>query len=896
MLSGVVEWEARVSEPTRNWLRKKFPKPTWVSKISSWIPAGVKLKVPKLVKHFNFLAIHYTFMLTMTMVGSVILYGERNMEYIDCLFFASGAATQSGLNTVDINLLKLYQQITLMIMAGLCNPIFINTVVVFVRLYWFEKRFQGVVKEAKMLRRTRTRSRTKSEMKQEQDLDKEERGVGGRMITVQRDEEGKAVGHKMDDERSRSFGQVQNSGSSSDSSNEKITRESDSPELKGSLKGGHIDFAREQLRTPTSPRNISFQDEVDRPKRKISMELIPEHRGSDHHIAFVENQRNPKKTGKLRIPGPRDFDRGDTIQHLEDEDDGGDLTRRNTTNSSVDQDDHTPMERFLPAQNAAEGELNGDDHPEKHITIDLPASHRNRDREGDAHSTGRSQQTLGLRRRGRSTTLQSFMSAKSQDRDRDPMPYLSYAPTLGRNSTFVDLSEEQREELGGIEYRSLKTLAWTLIFYYVGLHILGIVIFLPWIITDDRYGSYVNSMGLSRGWWGVFTPWSMFTDLGFTLTPDSMITFQEAVLPLVLGIFLIIAGNTGFPCLLRFVIWCASLVVPWGTGLWEELKFLLDHPRRCFTLLFPRSATWWLFGILVALNGIDLIFFIILDLNDPAVTHLSGGFQFLDGLFQAASTRTAGFSVVNLADLHPAIQVSYLVMMYISIFPIAISVRRTNVYEEKSLGIYAGEAEDESNPNPSYVGTHARRQLSFDLWYIFLGLFLICIIEGDRLENTNEFAFTTFSVLFEIVSAYGTVGLSLGYPGVNTSFSGQFRTLSKLIIIAMQLRGRHRGLPYALDRAILLPSESLQRKEAAEAARRAAMQRERRNSVSSAVTGDGVGENGVSRETSGIHETQGHGHTRGESTVTRRNFPGISRIMSGAFTAGPSKKKRRYSL
>jgi Trk-type K+ transport system membrane component len=43
------------------------------------------------------------------------------------------------------------------------------------------------------------------------------------------------------------------------------------------------------------------------------------------------------------------------------------------------------------------------------------------------------------------------------------MPYLSWQPTIGRNSAFVDLTEEQRDELGGIEYRSLKTLAVVLV-------------------------------------------------------------------------------------------------------------------------------------------------------------------------------------------------------------------------------------------------------------------------------------------------------------------------------------------------------------------------------------------------------------------------------------------------
>ena len=52
------------------------------------------------------------------------------------------------------------------------------------------------------------------------------------------------------------------------------------------------------------------------------------------------------------------------------------------------------------------------------------------------------------------------------------------------------------------------------------------------------------------------------------------------------------------------------------------------------------------------------------------------------------------------------------------------------------------------------------------------------------------------------MSAYGNVGLSLGYPTINASFSAEFRTLSKLVIVAMQIRGRHRGLPYNLDRAV----------------------------------------------------------------------------------------------
>lgn len=149
-------------------------------------------------------------------------------------------------------------------------------------------------------------------------------------------------------------------------------------------------------------------------------------------------------------------------------------------------------------------------------------------------------------------------------------------------------------------------------------------------------------------------------------------------------------------------------------------------------------------------------------------------------------------------------------------------MRRTNVYEEKSLGIYdaADEDHDEETNAPTYIGAHLRRQLSFDLWYVFLGLFVIAIAEGSRLQEDTDYSFQLFTVLFEVVSAYGTVGLSFGYTNVNTSFSGQFNVVSKLVIIAMQVRGRHRGLPYALDRAVLLPSDALNRHEAEQDERR----------------------------------------------------------------------------
>lgn len=162
------------------------------------------------------------------------------------------------------------------------------------------------------------------------------------------------------------------------------------------------------------------------------------------------------------------------------------------------------------------------------------------------------------------------------------------------------------------------------------------------------------------------------------------------------------------------------------------------------------------------------------------------------------------------------------------IVAIAMSVRSTNVYEERgkeydtglalttALGVY--EPEDptistETEPAfqgkkhevfrwellfkirnslicSKYLGWHMRRQLAFDIWPLSLAIFLICIIERDRLMDPGRVAwFTVFRVIFECTSAYATIGLSMGTPNNNYSFAGEFKTLSKLVVSAF-LRDR----------------------------------------------------------------------------------------------------------
>ncbi|KAF9222488.1 TrkH-domain-containing protein [Gyrodon lividus] len=404
-----------------------------------------------------------------------------------------------------------------------------------------------------------------------------------------------------------------------------------------------------------------------------------------------------------------------------------------------------------------------------------------------------------------------------------PVPYISFDAVVGRNSAFHMLTNEQLEELGGVEYRALNALLWLVALYHFGIQLISFIVTAPYMSLPKWANDFTPPAlirTVSPPWFSLFQVVSSYTNTGMSLVDQSMLPFQTAYPMIFFMMICILAGNTAFPIFLRFMIWTITKFVPADSRLHETLHFLLDHPRRCFVYLFPSHQTWFLLTILLVLNLTDFFCFMVLDIGNPVIDSIPFGTRFVAGLLQTIAVRASGFGIVPVASVAPAVKVMYVIMMYISVYPIALSVRSTNVYEEQSLGIFRNhdglsDVERAFQPSGSrmtvwsrYLAMHARHQLSFDMWWLALALFLVCIIERDNLINTEiQGWFNIFSILFELVSAYGSVGLSLGIPNQNYSFSGAFRPLSKLIVCLVMIRGRHRGLPVAIDRAIMLPFE-----------------------------------------------------------------------------------------
>ncbi|CAK9436979.1 uncharacterized protein LODBEIA_P14660 [Lodderomyces beijingensis] len=938
-----------------------------IQKVISAIYPYAKVVLP------NFRAVHYFYIITCAIVGSILVYPVKTARYIDVLFFTSGASTQAGLNTVDLVDLSLYQQITLYLLAWLTTPIFIHGSLLFVRLYYFERHFDNIKERSKLdfkMRRTATlaRQRTGASMNST-----EMNTANNEALGIYHKEKGSET-PQSSTSTGRHAGSVNNNINnnvehySEPSDDEKMYLEPEHPEEN---KSHGIQFAalphprrrksvdpedmmrsinmlQEEQKTKNNKRNsISFinvsspsksransshkrhlsdvgtnasprtganhdDDDDDvlviKPPTEIensgSLNPIFTKKHPEHLLQFKEPLRKKNwlqgggggRTGGVRAKrhyrpwtsklkksfSNRKFSSTSTEAEDDDEDENDDDDEEEDDDDESIDSEHLSHRDDLHSTHHSEGDDDGDDDDDdvdddddddedddgddedddnEHAVVDneedandeegesklphvtsAPKSSNDihfvepsRNREKQKQNAARKRQNKKIKkkpfdlRRIKTPSLHAFHShqegsirnAPTNDLETTSSSlsrtmsgnYLSWTPTVGRNSTFIKMTEEQKEELGGIEYRAVKLLIKIILIYYFGFHILPAFMFLIWVYCMPNYKNMLNEMGIVPGWWAFFTISSSFNDLGFTLTPNSMVSFNQNAFVQIVGSFLIVIGNTGFPVFLRFIIWIMFITAKPLSLYKESLGFLLDHPRRCFTLLFPSIPTWWLFFILIVLNGFDLVIFCILDLNSSMFDGIPKGYRVLNGLFQAFCTRTSGFAIMDLSQLHAATLVSYLIMMYISVLPIAISVRRTNVYEEQSLGVYApdeGKKEADEKAPSNYVGAHLRNQLSYDLWYIFLGLFVICIAEGKKLQQ-SDVRFSIFAVLFEIISAYGTVGLSLGYPDVNTSLSGKFNVISKLVIIAMMIRGRHRGLPYAIDRAIMLPDADMKR-------------------------------------------------------------------------------------
>jgi Trk-type K+ transport system membrane component len=105
---------------------------------------------------------------------------------------------------------------------------------------------------------------------------------------------------------------------------------------------------------------------------------------------------------------------------------------------------------------------------------------------------------------------------------------------------------------------------------------------------------------------------------------------------------------------------------------------------------------------------VDWLSFNVLHLANQVVISIPLSFRQTIGFFQLISIRSSGFSVVPISVLAVGTQVISVVMMCISAYPVLIALRSSNVYEERSLGIYRSDLPNKKSERETEDGLERR--------------------------------------------------------------------------------------------------------------------------------------------------------------------------------------------
>ena len=206
------------------------------------------------------------------------------MPYIDVLFFATGASTQAGLNTIDLNTTALYQQIIIYIVTTFTTPIFIHGSILVFRLYSFERHFDNIKESSKLnfkMRRSATLAAANSQLQDPTQANtrvNQGLGLGSRRsstVTLARNQNGYSVG-KTDVEN-----EIQN-GSSDIYAGTTATAET--PKVNFNYLNGNLTtsplrsqtaFRDRSYSTPQDPADLSYSELSHRPDIAVDAESGP---------------------------------------------------------------------------------------------------------------------------------------------------------------------------------------------------------------------------------------------------------------------------------------------------------------------------------------------------------------------------------------------------------------------------------------------------------------------------------------------------------------------------------------------------------------------------------------------------------------------------------------------
>ncbi|CAH0345844.1 TrkH family potassium uptake protein [Bacillus sp. CECT 9360] len=236
---------------------------------------------------------------------------------------------------------------------------------------------------------------------------------------------------------------------------------------------------------------------------------------------------------------------------------------------------------------------------------------------------------------------------------------------------------------------------------------------------------------------GLFLSVSATTNAGFDITGQSLIPYKEDYFIQFISILLLILGAIGFPVLI-------------------ETKEYLSNRARTYKFrfsLFTKITSVTFFGLVL----FGTLFIYLLEFNGflkGKAWHES----FFYSLFMSSNTRSAGLATMDVGDFSEPTHILMSIMMFIGASPSSVGGGiRTTTFAIMILFLWNFAKGSRS------IKVFGREICEEDIYkataVMLMGIFL-CVASIFILTITEDFPLT--HIIFEVCSAFGSVGLSLG--------------------------------------------------------------------------------------------------------------------------------------
>ena len=257
------------------------------------------------------------------------------------------------------------------------------------------------------------------------------------------------------------------------------------------------------------------------------------------------------------------------------------------------------------------------------------------------------------------------------------------------------------------------------------------------------------------GWSGLFHSISAFNNAGFSIHADGLVRYAADWLILVPVMLAIIIGGIGFPVL-------------------HDLRVRLLDPRH-----WSLHTKLTLAGTLVLLLGGFVAVLLFEWDNGKTLGQFDFGGKILNSMFISVSARTAGFNAVDIAALTHETWALHYVLMFIGggSAGTAGGVKVGTIAVLFLLVLAEAKGHSDTEAFGRRVGASAQRQA---ITVLVLGSIVVSLGTFFLLRVTD---FPTDQIIFEVTSAFGTVGLSTG-------ITGQVPVSGQLVLALLMFFGR----------------------------------------------------------------------------------------------------------